>query len=54
MLEQLKEMLRDMLKDEELFDLMAKVNMVYFEALTKQGFSREEAVEICSRQASQK
>ena len=52
MLEQMKELLRTMLKDEELFDLMAKVNMMYFEALMNQGFRREEAVEICARQGT--
>ena len=52
MLEQMKELLRTMLKDKELFDLMAKVNRTYFEALIKQGFSQAEAVEICARQGT--
>ena len=52
MLEQLKEMMKEMLKDKEFFELMAKVNRAYFEALVKQGFTREEAIEIASRQAS--
>ncbi len=49
-LEQLKEMMREMADDRELFDILAKCMMQMYEALIRAGFSPESAIQIVAAQ----
>lgn len=50
MLEQLKEMLKEVAADDELFELMAKSMKKLHGALIKEGFSEEQATLIVASQ----
>ena len=47
-----KEMIKDILKDDELFDLGAKVMYKSYQALRKNGFDHDSAVQITAHQGS--
>jgi hypothetical protein len=51
-LEQLKEMMREMADDPELFDILAKCMMQMYEALIRAGFSPESAIQIVAAQGT--
>ncbi len=46
MLEDIKQMLKEIEADDELFELMAKIQKKSFDALVKQGFGTNQAMEI--------
>lgn len=50
MLEQLKEMLKEMIADDELFDLAAQGMKKCHKALVKAGFTEEQATKIVASQ----
>lgn len=50
MLEQLKEMLKEVATDDELFELMAKTMKKLHGALVKEGFTNEQATQIVASQ----
>ena len=50
MLEQLKEMLKEVLADDELFTLSAKVMKKSYEALIAEGFTPDQAIKIVAGQ----
>lgn len=49
MIEEIKKLLEEMVEDEELFMLAAKIRRKTYLALVAQGFSEEEALEITAR-----
>jgi hypothetical protein len=52
MIEMAKEMIKDILKDDELFDLSAKILWKTYNALRKSGFDHDSAIQIVAHQGS--
>jgi hypothetical protein len=52
MVEQLKEMMRELLADDEFYDLLAQGMKKMHDALVRAGFSSEDATRIVSSQGS--
>lgn len=50
MVEQIKELLREFLEDDEISDMMAKIMMKNYQALLKAGFSEANAIKIVAGQ----
>jgi hypothetical protein len=50
MLKQLKEMLKEVVADDELFDLIAQYHRKAHKALIKAGFTKEQATQIVAHQ----